>query len=63
MYPLAPHRPRQHAPHRLRRLSLGCAGDMGVGVQGEACGEVAQHPGHCFHIHPVLQGQSGEGVA
>ena len=26
-------RPRQHTPHRLRRLPLGCAGDAGVGIQ------------------------------
>ena len=55
-------RPRQHAPHRLRRLPLGSTGDVGVGVQGEACREVAQHPGHGLHIYPVLQGQGGEGV-
>lgn len=55
--------PRQHVPHRLRRLSLGCAGNVGIGVQGKPCGEVAQHPGHGFHIHPVLQGQGSEGVA
>lgn len=63
MYPLAPHRPRQHVPHRLRCLSLCCAGDMGVGVQGETRGEVAQHPRHRFHVHPVLQCQGGKGVA
>ena len=55
--------PRQHTPHGLRRLPLGSTGDVGVGVQGEACGEVAQHPGHGLHIYPVLQGQGGEGVA
>ena len=55
-------RPRQHTPHRLRRLPLGCASDAGVGVQGESCREVTQHPGHGFHVHPVLQGQGGEGV-
>ena len=55
-------RPRQHTPHGLRRLSLGSTGDVGVGVQGKPCGEVAQHPGHGFHIHPVLQHQGGEGV-
>ena len=55
--------PRQHVPHRLRCLSLGSAGDVGIGVQGKPCGEVAQHPGHRFHIHPVLQHQGGEGVS
>lgn len=55
--------PRQHVPHGLRRLPLGCTGDVSVGVQGKPCGEVPQHPGHDFHIHLVLQGQGGEGVA
>ena len=36
-------RPRQHTPHGLRRLSLGCGGDMGVGVQGKSSGIVTQH--------------------
>ena len=26
-------RPCQHTPHSLRRLPLGCAGDVGVGIQ------------------------------
>ena len=55
-------RPRQHTLHGLHRLPLGSAGDVGVGVQGKPCGKVAQHPGHGFHIHPVLQCQGGEGV-
>lgn len=53
----------KHTPHRLRRLTLCCAGDMGVGVQGKACGEVTQHSGHGLHIYPVLQCQGGEGMA
>ena len=56
-------RPRQHTPHGLRRLTLGGTGDVGIGVQGESCGKVAQHPGHRFHIHPILQGQGGEVVS
>ena len=36
---------------------------MGVGVQGEACGEVSEHTRHCLDIHTVLQGNSCEGVA
>ena len=35
---------------------------MGVGVQGEACREVSQHPGHRLDVHTVLEGQGGEGV-
>ena len=36
---------------------------MGVSVQGEACGVVAQHTGYGLYVHTVLQGQGGEGVA
>ena len=36
---------------------------MGVGVQGEPRAEVPQHPGHRFHVHPVLQGQGGKCVS
>ena len=36
---------------------------MGIGVQGEACGEVTQHAGHRLDIHSVLEGDGGEGVA
>ena len=35
---------------------------MGVGVQREARGVVAQHGGHRFYVHPVLQGHRREGV-
>ena len=48
--------------HGFRRLPLGGGGHMGVGVQGEPGSVVAQHAGHRFHVHPVLQGQGGEGV-
>ena len=36
---------------------------MGVGVQGEASGEVAQHTGDCLDVHTVLQGDGCEGMA
>jgi|GEM_PF-4832239 len=35
---------------------------MSVGIEGESCGEVAQHTGHCLDVHPVLQRQRCEGV-
>ena len=35
---------------------------MGIGVQGESCGEVPQHTGHGFDIHTVLEGDGCEGV-
>ena len=38
-------------------------GDMGIGVQGEACGEVAQHAADCLDVYAVLQRDGGEGVA
>ena len=36
---------------------------MGVGIQGESGGEVAEHSADGFYIHAVLQGDGGEGVA
>lgn len=36
---------------------------MGIGVQGEAGGVVAQHAGDGLDIHTVLKRQRGEGVA
>ena len=43
-------------------LELGVGGDVGVSVQREARGVVAQHRGHRFHVHAVLQGHRREGV-
>lgn len=36
---------------------------MGVDVQGEAGGVVAQHAADGFHVHTVLEGQGCKGVA
>ena len=41
--------------HRLRRFELGIGGHMGVGVQCEARRVVAEHGGHRFYIHAVLE--------
>ena len=30
---------------------------MGIGVQGEASGEVTQHAGYSLDVHAVLQGE------
>ena len=38
-------------------------GDMGVGVQGEACGEVTQYAGYGLDVHTVLQGYGCKGVS
>lgn len=46
----------------MRRLELRVGGDMGVGVQREARGVVAQHRGHRFYIHAVLERHGCEGV-
>ena len=39
---------------------MGAGGDVGVGVQGEAGGEVAQHAGNGLDVHTVLQRQGRE---
>ena len=36
---------------------------MGIGVLGEACGEVTQHAGDCLDINSVLERYGCEGVA
>ena len=36
---------------------------MGICVKGKPSGEVAQHAGHRFDVHAVLEGDGGEGVA
>ena len=45
---------REEIPHCVRRLLLHGGRDVGVGVQSEACGVVAQHGGEGFHVHTVL---------
>ena len=46
----------------MRRFELCVGGDVGVGVQREACGVMTKHRGHGFYIHAVLQRHGGEGV-
>ena len=53
---------RQNFSHGLGRLLLGRCRDVGVGVQGEACREVSQHPRHRLDVHAVLEGQRSERV-
>lgn len=36
---------------------------MGIGIESKSCGEMAQHAGHRFNVHSVLEGDGGEGVA
>lgn len=46
----------------LRRLLLHPVCDVGVGVQRESRGEMAQHLGQGLDVHAILQCQRGEGV-
>lgn len=41
---------------------MGVGGDVGVGVQREACGVVSEHTADRFHVHAVLQGHGRKGV-
>ena len=50
------------AAHSGSGFVLFLASGVGVGPQSEPSVEVAQHGGHCFHIHTVLQGRGSEGV-
>ena len=52
----------QDISHGLGGFFLCRGGDMGIGVQGEASGEVTQHAGYSLDVHAVLQGDGGEGV-
>ena len=53
----------QYISHGLSGFFLCRGGDMGVGVQSEACGEVTQHAADGLNIHAVLEGNGSEGVA
>ena len=53
----------QDISHGLGGFFLRRCGDMGIGVQGEASREVAQHTGHRLDVDTVLQRDGCEGVA
>ena len=53
----------QHIRHSLGSLLLSCCSDMGIGVQGEPGGEVAEHTGYSLDVYSVLEGDGCEGVA
>ena len=48
----------QDAADRVYRLDLGVFGDVGVGVQRESGAVMAHHSGDCFHVSPVLPGNT-----
>ncbi len=52
----------QDISHGLRGFLLCRGGDMGIGVQGEACGEVTQHTADRLDVYSVLESDGGEGV-
>lgn len=56
------HTLRHKAPHHVRRLLLLVGGGVGVGPQGEARVEVAQHLAHCLDVYAVLEHQRGRGM-
>ena len=53
----------KHIPHHLGGIFLGVSRDMGAGIEGNACGEVAQHARDVLDIHAVLQGGGREGMS
>ena len=53
----------EDALHGLRCFELGVGGNVGVGVQCEARGVVAEHTADRFHVHAVLQRHGSEGMA
>ena len=53
----------QDISHGLSCFFLSCGGNMGVGVQGEASGEVTQHSADRLDVYSVLQGDGCKGVS
>ena len=49
--------------HSLGGFQLGVGGNVSISIQREARRVVAQHRGHRFDIHAVLQGHRCEGVS
>ena len=53
----------QDISHGLGGFLLSRGSYVGIGVQGEACGEVTQHAGHGLDVHTILEGDGCKGVA
>ena len=47
----------EETAYGIGRFGLHCGGDVGIGVQCEPCGVVAQHARQGFDVHAVLEGQ------
>lgn len=50
----------QEIAHLICCVLLHAGGDMRIGVQREACGEVSEDIGQRFHVYAVLESHSGE---
>ena len=44
----------QKISYLIRGILLHGGGDVGVGIEGETCGEVAEDVGERFYVHAVL---------
>ena len=53
----------QNISHGLRCFLLRRSCDMGIGVQGEAGGEVTQHTADRLDVYSILECDGSEGVA
>ena len=54
------HRLADDCADGVRRTLLHLDGGVGVGVEREPCGVVAQGSGEGLHVYAVLEGQGGE---
>ena len=53
----------EYIPHCISCFLLCCRSYMGIGIQRETGGEVAQHAGYGFYVNSILQRNRSEGVA
>ena len=53
----------KYIPHSFCGFFLGRGGDVGIGVQGEAGGEVAEHTRHGLDIYTALERDGCKGMA
>ena len=53
----------EYLPHGFGGFFLGGGCDMGIGVEREASGEMAEHTADRLDVHAVLEGDGCKGVA